>query len=182
MKCPYCEHDFPLTWKRYLTSPFGSHRCPQCSRKSRLRWTWRYILVTCACGLLGIGSLAVIGMFLFTYESGLVAGLVLLILVGIPVDKYYDTHCRVLVGSPSSDGGTERGRDDDAEEGRITCSICQKSHNPNDVVQIGDLSYCVSCKPIAIQMLKEGLADVTKSAVRKRHKKDVGQKGEKTDQ
>ncbi|SRR6266568_1256681 len=37
MICPYCEHSFPLTWRRYwLRVPFGSYSCPSCGGKSKL--------------------------------------------------------------------------------------------------------------------------------------------------
>src|SRR5258706_16371300 len=36
LECPYCEHAFPLTWKRYWLS-IGKMRCPKCQRKARFR-------------------------------------------------------------------------------------------------------------------------------------------------
>jgi hypothetical protein len=40
---------FALTWRRYLRSPLGNHRCPQCAQPSRLKHSATYnvaILVT----------------------------------------------------------------------------------------------------------------------------------------
>jgi hypothetical protein len=42
MKCPYCDHVFPLTWRRYFASPLGGHRCPQCQQQARLSHTSAY--------------------------------------------------------------------------------------------------------------------------------------------
>ena len=42
LTCPYCAHQFTLTWSRYLKSPFGRHVCPACGRNSRLRTGLRY--------------------------------------------------------------------------------------------------------------------------------------------
>jgi hypothetical protein len=65
LRCPYCEHAFPLTWKRYWLS-FGKLLCPNCHRKSRIgtgAWYW----------FLYLPAMMVV--------SGLSAGLCLLILV-----------------------------------------------------------------------------------------------------
>ncbi len=35
MKCPYCSHEFPMTWTRYLRSGLGRHLCPSCGKKSK---------------------------------------------------------------------------------------------------------------------------------------------------
>jgi hypothetical protein len=43
MTCPHCNHIFPLTWRRYLASPTGKHRCPACGALSRLRLTGAYL-------------------------------------------------------------------------------------------------------------------------------------------
>jgi len=35
--CPFCKHQFPLTWRRYWKGTFGRHVCPSCGRSSKLR-------------------------------------------------------------------------------------------------------------------------------------------------
>ncbi len=42
--CPFCEHAFELTWKRYWKTPTGKHRCPLCHKLSKLkRSPWSYL-------------------------------------------------------------------------------------------------------------------------------------------
>ncbi len=42
--CPHCRTSFPLTWRRYLLSPWGNYQCPQCKQVSQLKdnssWLW----------------------------------------------------------------------------------------------------------------------------------------------
>jgi hypothetical protein len=49
MTCPHCNHGFALTWRRYLGSPAGKHRCPACGRYSRFKLSAAYV----ACVLVG---------------------------------------------------------------------------------------------------------------------------------
>ena len=53
LTCPFCTHQFPLTWRRYLTARFGRHVCPACGRRSTLGtglvyWTLYAPLLLCA--------------------------------------------------------------------------------------------------------------------------------------
>ena len=36
MICPFCQHSFSLTWRRYWSAPLAKHACPRCGRKSKL--------------------------------------------------------------------------------------------------------------------------------------------------
>jgi len=33
MNCPECDIEMELSWKRYLSAPFGRYKCPECSSK-----------------------------------------------------------------------------------------------------------------------------------------------------
>ena len=74
MKCPYCEHIFPLTWRRYFSSPLGVHRCPKCEQKSQLKHTGSYYAaIIIAAIVLASGSLLSIIYLkspMFTFYGG----------------------------------------------------------------------------------------------------------------
>ena len=42
MRCPKCEIDIELSWKRYLCNPFSRYVCPHCSAKFKFKrpLTW----------------------------------------------------------------------------------------------------------------------------------------------
>lgn len=96
MKCPNCNNEFPLTWKRYLSGPTGTHTCPTCRRKSRLSFTRKYVLCSVVpTGLIAVGF-AVFFWFMtkghwtsFFYAVGAS-------LVALPLDKYCDEAFRPL--------------------------------------------------------------------------------------
>ena len=37
MICPECESEMELTWRRYISAPFGRYRCSNCSAKFKFR-------------------------------------------------------------------------------------------------------------------------------------------------
>ena len=96
MKCPYCNHEFPLTWARYLGAPAGRHVCPDCRRVSRFRWTaasWlRQLAMVCA-GAVPVGYIFYFWLGAFGDLLGVALGG---LLVGLPLDKFYDGNFRKL--------------------------------------------------------------------------------------
>ena len=42
MICPCCNNSFPLTWRRYASSPFGKHTCPSCQSVSKFKFLILY--------------------------------------------------------------------------------------------------------------------------------------------
>jgi hypothetical protein len=61
MKCPQCDNDFPLAWKRYFKAPFGRMSCPSCHTKLVTTHRWFYWpLMILGCCILGI-PLAILG-------------------------------------------------------------------------------------------------------------------------
>ena len=87
MRCPYCDKTFPLTWRRYWSSPTGRHTCPDCGKKSRLPLSVSYwaLLVLAAC-VAGV-PLAAIAYYwfggLWVVAGWAIGGL----LSAIPIDK-----------------------------------------------------------------------------------------------
>lgn len=107
LTCPFCGHQFPLTWGRYLKQGFKSHvKCPQCSEISHLQWspTYKAWIFTLCIIAATIDTLAVIACFVFMGSRGvslfpIAIAVVSLILICIsyPIDKYFDSHYRPLV-------------------------------------------------------------------------------------
>ena len=103
MTCPHCHHQFPLTWSRYFRSPGGAHTCPQCGKRSQLKLTLSYLLVTFIAWLVfAAAAVAILIFFLhkpwrevLTWRRA-VAVLILGCVVMLPVDKFYDERFRRL--------------------------------------------------------------------------------------
>jgi hypothetical protein len=104
LMCPYCQTSFPLTWRRYLLSLLGNHRCPQCRQVSYLKdnspWLWPIRIV----GII-IYSILVINVSTYLFDAvGVVRTVVsvrlflslIIVLVGFPIDKWMEGHLRQL--------------------------------------------------------------------------------------
>src|SRR5262245_10206493 len=66
MKCPHCAHDFPLTWARYIKSPFVRVTCPGCHRQAKLSEPLLHELIA-APVFVAIFALAWVGFFAGVY-------------------------------------------------------------------------------------------------------------------
>ena len=106
MKCPYCEHIFPLTWRRYFSSPLGVHRCPKCEQKSRLKHTVAYYAAMIITAVVLVSGVLIPVVYLkypvLPFYEGkhnwlvvYLVGIILVILVIL--DKYFDNRFRMLV-------------------------------------------------------------------------------------
>jgi hypothetical protein len=96
MKCPYCNSEFPLTWRLYFNAPFGKHTCPSCKKQSKLRHKKKYILYSLIPVAILSGSLT----FLFLHNSeGKIYAVFFAIFIAmafvIPLDRY----CDIKLGS-----------------------------------------------------------------------------------
>jgi uncharacterized paraquat-inducible protein A len=102
--CPHCQTSFPLTWRRYLLSVWGNHRCPQCKQVSQLKddspWLWPIRIA-------GIMIYVILSINVFSYvfnNVGVVGTLVpsrlfvlfISVMVGLLIDKWVDGHVRHL--------------------------------------------------------------------------------------
>jgi hypothetical protein len=96
MKCPYCNNEFPLTWKRYLLEPFGTHTCPTCVRKSKLTWTLRYAFLLSGAGLLAGGLALVFSYFRINRIIAIPLAIGIAFIAYLPVDRFGDAHLRLL--------------------------------------------------------------------------------------
>src|SRR5262245_56008348 len=98
MKCPHCNHDFPLTWKRYFSSPLGKHLCPVCSRGSRLQFRLPQFFVM-------ISAMAIVAtpfaVLLYRWLGGYwpVLGVVPGMVAVLPLDKMLDERYRSLIAT-----------------------------------------------------------------------------------
>ncbi len=95
MKCPHCNHDFPLTWARYVKSPLGRHVCPNCRKSSRLEFG----ILSSALLLLVAGVVATPGVLLcYRWFGGYwaVLGALPAAIVIFPLDKMLDAKYRNL--------------------------------------------------------------------------------------
>jgi hypothetical protein len=104
MECPWCGHRFPMTWRRYFLSPLGKHSCPACGKQSRFRRTVGVLLRQSL--MVSIGG-APCGLFFclrFDWDHSWLVGWFLgSLLVGLPLDKFYDGRFRRLEKCEKSD-------------------------------------------------------------------------------
>ena len=106
--CPFCEHEFPLSWRLYWTQGLTSRvKCPQCGEKSHLQWTSAYsgFLLILTVATASITALTFGAQLLFaplTDSKGptieeILSLIGVLFCVAFPLDKYADAHFRPLV-------------------------------------------------------------------------------------
>lgn len=113
--CPFCGHQFPLTWSRYWKQGFnGVVKCPQCSEKSHLQWTTAYAgylvfitVVTAVVITLALGTQVFLTPLTSTKQplidrvllmiDNVPLLVVTLLCIILPIDKYADAHYRPLV-------------------------------------------------------------------------------------
>lgn len=95
MKCPQCNNDFPLTWRRYFKAALGRISCPSCHGKLVNTHRWFYWpLMIVGCCILGI-PLAILGAK--HGVAGVLAGwLIGAFGVGIPFDRFLEMRFSVL--------------------------------------------------------------------------------------
>jgi hypothetical protein len=102
MKCPHCDHLFPLTWRRYLAAPLGVHRCPQCRQKSKLNHAASYYTALLATLIVLAAGLA---FPIIYFEKSLTElylkgynwlGIYGAVVVFVILDKFFDSRLRIL--------------------------------------------------------------------------------------
>ena len=112
LTCPFCTHQFLLTWRRYWKAPFGRHVCPGCGKSSRLRaaslfWVLylSFLIVTPIAAL--VLGLLVVQVTLpqhfkeeelawFLGSPWVVVTLIVLLALLLPVDRAVDVRFRRL--------------------------------------------------------------------------------------
>ena len=110
MKCPYCSHEFPLTWPRYVRAPFGRHVCPCCQKKSKLKFTRRYIASLLQLFVFQILLTTVLlAIYLAIYGATVIvfAGAVIAVVIWMPIDKYTDAQRPLVQTGPDAGNETE---------------------------------------------------------------------------
>jgi len=110
--CPFCKHQFPLTWRRYWKNLSGRHVCPSCGQSSKIRggfpyWALYLPLVSISPFAAIVFALAVYGFAVpkqhfdedvtwFFASPWLVATLVALWALLFPIDRALDVRLRGL--------------------------------------------------------------------------------------
>ena len=95
LKCPYCGHKFPLTWKRYILAPTGAHLCPACGKRGKLRLTAVYLLALVVTHVVLLGGGGLVG-YLLAHTWGLAIGFGVGFVTSFAFDRYYDQRLTVL--------------------------------------------------------------------------------------
>lgn len=97
MKCPECNTEMDLTWRRYASSPFSRFRCPSCSIKFKFkRPLWYWLLPLGQCMIILLGGVGIIDNMagdpsLGVYAKPAVVALVLAsFIVYVVIDKHVE--------------------------------------------------------------------------------------------
>lgn len=102
--CPHCQTSFPLTWHRYLLSPWGNYQCPQCNQVSQLKDNFSWVWLIRITGII-IYVILIINVFTYVFnELGVVGTLIparlffllITVAVGFPIDRWIEGHLRHL--------------------------------------------------------------------------------------
>jgi hypothetical protein len=86
MKCPKCNQDFEWTWQRYIKAPWGRFPCPHCHTRligKHRRLYWLLLILFAVIILIPIN-------IIHNHVYGIVCWIILILLVGLPFDKYLD--------------------------------------------------------------------------------------------
>ncbi|HUL29949.1 MAG TPA: hypothetical protein VLZ03_05790 [Thermodesulfobacteriota bacterium] len=95
MKCPQCDHDILLTWKRYTKTPLGRMSCPSCHAKLVCTHRWFYWpLMILGCCILGV-PLAILGAK-YGVTGAMVGWFIGAFGFGIPFDRFLEMRFSVL--------------------------------------------------------------------------------------
>ncbi len=87
MTCPYCNHVFPLTWRRYFAEPTNKHKCPGCQKVSRLPWSLSYLMLLVLAQSIAGGPLALYALVKFGGHWAIAGWTVGALLTGTLIDK-----------------------------------------------------------------------------------------------
>lgn len=110
MKCPQCNGDFLLTWKRYVKAPFGRFPCPLCHTGLIGKHHWFYWpLLFLGCCFAGI-PLAYLGGMKYGFTGTLYGWIIGAVLSGVPFDKYLESKFSILKINNRDMSNNSRGR------------------------------------------------------------------------
>ena len=143
MKCPYCNHTFPLTWSRYFKATTGRHTCPSCLKRSRLPFRpLTFVILVIVCGIASLPGVKLVDHWLGPRWRGL--GVIPSLIVVVPLARKFETYKQLTAidGEVSLD--------------TAPCAECGRVFNTDDMVAHKSLHVCARCKPIFLQKLAEG--------------------------
>jgi hypothetical protein len=93
--CPHCEHDVPLTWKKYFSSWLGHHKCPGCLRKFKIVTTVSSIALVLAATIFAAATPAVIAFYFeHSFWYTIATYVFFIVVVVIPFDRWADNKVR----------------------------------------------------------------------------------------
>src|SRR5438045_130706 len=146
MKCPYCTHTFPLTWRGYFKAPTGRHICPLCFKTSKLKFRALTFAVLLIVGLIcSVPGAIPVNRWLGPSWRGL--GVLPSLIVLLPLARMFDDRHKEL-----------RAIESIALSDIAACAECHGVFNVQDMIPQDGFHVCASCKPILLQKLSEGAA------------------------
>lgn len=98
MKCPHCNSEVDLTWKRYWASPMGNHGCTQCGESFRLKHSVKYYAAIVFMAI-ALGSFFPLFAKYWgaAYYLSVAAYLLCCLVILIPIDRWIDSKWRGTV-------------------------------------------------------------------------------------
>ncbi|MDA8139067.1 MAG: hypothetical protein M0036_10480 [Desulfobacteraceae bacterium] len=102
MKCPQCNHEVKLTWKKYWSAPLGKHACPECKTAFRLKNSFLYYAaIISAAFLLGLLFPLLRARFGIDFMQGLLIYLACCLVIIVPLDRWIDDKWRGTIKAKS---------------------------------------------------------------------------------
>ena len=95
MECPSCNRDFDMTWRLYVRNVRGRFACPLCGARLRGRHNKFYWLGLAIFLVLELGVGLLLMLALGT-GIGIAATVLVMLAVGLPLDKYLESRFAVL--------------------------------------------------------------------------------------
>jgi len=144
MTCPYCNHTFPLTWRRYFKENGRRHVCPRCFKTSRTEFR----LLTFVIVLIVYSTCTLPGVILLKRSLGpgwwCLLPLVPALFVIFPLGKMFENRKEL------------KPIDGEAPSDTAFCAECSGVFQVQDMIAHNVLHVCARCKPIFLQKLAEG--------------------------
>jgi hypothetical protein len=95
MKCPHCEKEIELTWRRYWKAPHGRHICPYCEQCFQMKHTFKYYSVlSILCVIFGLIPAGIALWLGATELQALAVYLISSAVFILPIDKRIDSTWR----------------------------------------------------------------------------------------
>ncbi len=98
MKCPHCNGEMELTWKRYWSSPMGNHQCSACEKFFRFKHSVAYyVTVVCIAAVLGVAFAFLARQLRMSFWVAMIVYCAACLALIIPLDRWFDAKWRKTV-------------------------------------------------------------------------------------